>query len=479
MSAVGSVTPQSLVEHALATSVADDTVVIVRDATSANLRWANNTLTTNGVMHGIQVTVIAFVHQAGGTSVGSVSGSASTQAQVDRARRRGQRRGPRGRSRRGRQRARPGPRVRRLGPGARAAPTSRVYDTVAPALGEAFGRASGEGRVLYGFVNHEVTTTYLGSSTGLRLRHVQPTGHWACTGKPTDLSQSAWVGGATRDFADVDPLAFDATLAQRLGWGKRRYDLEAGRYDTILPPSAVADLMIDAYWYAGARVAWEGQSVYSRRPTGTRIGEDDHPPGGHALLRPGLPRAWSARRSRWRRPRPTRARSSTTASASERTDWIRDGELTALLQTRHSAAMTSQPVTPAIDNLVLDIGGGSGSIDDLVAGMDDGLLRHLLLVHPRGRPADAAADRADPRRRLQGRARRDRRRGQQLPVEREPDRPAPPLLARLGDRAQLQPRVGRRLLLPDRDAGDPGARLQHVERLPGAVGGRTSPAMTS
>ena len=76
------VTPQSLVEHALATSVADDTVVIVRDATSANLRWANNTLTTNGVMHGIQVTVIAFVRQAGGTSVGSVSGSASTQAQV-------------------------------------------------------------------------------------------------------------------------------------------------------------------------------------------------------------------------------------------------------------------------------------------------------------------------------------------------------------------------------------------------------------
>ena len=132
----------------------------------------------------------------------------------------------------------------------------------------------GEGRILYGFVNHEVTTTYLGSSTGLRLRHVQPTGHWACTGKPTDLSQSAWVGGATRDFADVDPLAFDATLAQRLGWGKHRYDLEAGRYDTILPPSAVADVMIDAYWYAGARVAWEGQSVYSRRPTGTRIGED-------------------------------------------------------------------------------------------------------------------------------------------------------------------------------------------------------------
>ena len=40
-------------EHALATSTADDCIAIVRDATSANLRWANNTLTTNGVMHGV------------------------------------------------------------------------------------------------------------------------------------------------------------------------------------------------------------------------------------------------------------------------------------------------------------------------------------------------------------------------------------------------------------------------------------------
>ena len=134
-------TPQSLVEHALATSVADDTVVIVRDATSANLRWANNTLTTNGVMHGIQVTVIAFVHQGGGTSVGSVSGSASTQAQVDRAGRGGRRRGAGRRSRRGRQRPRPDSRVRRwdLEP---ERTDITVYDTVAPALGEAFGRAS-------------------------------------------------------------------------------------------------------------------------------------------------------------------------------------------------------------------------------------------------------------------------------------------------------------------------------------------------
>ena len=77
------VSPQSLVEHALAASMGDDCVAIVRDSTSANLRWANNTLTTNGVMHGVDVSIVSFVGQAGGTSVGSVTGSATTQAEVD------------------------------------------------------------------------------------------------------------------------------------------------------------------------------------------------------------------------------------------------------------------------------------------------------------------------------------------------------------------------------------------------------------
>ena len=76
------INPQSLVEHALAASMADDCVAIVRDATSANRRWANNTLTTNGVMHGVHVSIVSFVKQSGGVSVGSCSGSATTQAEV-------------------------------------------------------------------------------------------------------------------------------------------------------------------------------------------------------------------------------------------------------------------------------------------------------------------------------------------------------------------------------------------------------------
>jgi len=252
-----------------------------------------------------------------------------------------------------------------------------VYDAFAPALGEAFTKSDAEGRILYGFVNHELTTTYLGSSTGLRLRHVQPTGHYGCTGKTADLTQSAWVGGATRDFTDVDAAVMEQTVAQRLAWGTRRVDLPAGRYGTILPPAAVADLMIDAYWGAGARVAHEGQSVYSKRGGGTRIGERVARPDVQLLSDPSYAGLGSA-------PFFTASSSGNTQSVFDnglplsRTDWLRDGVLTSLLQTRHSATLTGQPVTPMIDNLVLSVDDATGDTMDLVAGTERGLLLTCL-----------------------------------------------------------------------------------------------------
>jgi predicted Zn-dependent protease len=373
-------TAQQLVDHALAVSTADDCIVIADHRTSANLRWANNTLTTNGVMRGIDVTVIAFARRAGGVCVGTVSGSASSIGQVDdlvaaadataRA-------------------ADPAADAHDLVEGPVEGPVDgawddepgetdiHAFDVFAPALGEAFARARANDRILYGFVDHHVTTTYVGSSTGLRLRHVQPTGHYACTGKTSDLSNSAWVGGATRDFVGVDALAMEATLAQRLGWASRRVDLQGGRYDTILPPTAVADLMIYAYWSAGARDAHDGQSVYSRRGGGTRIGETIAGPGATLYSDPAYQGLECA-------PHAVVESSGNDDSVFDnglplsRTDWIDHGRLSALRQTRETADLTGQPVTPAIDNLILEVDGATGTVDDLVAGTERGLLLTCL-----------------------------------------------------------------------------------------------------
>jgi predicted Zn-dependent protease len=369
-------TPQDLVEQALQLSTADGCVVTVHDSTSANLRWANNTLTTNGVMHQVTVTVVSFAGAGSGTAAGSVTGSATTSEQLRRlvetadAAARG---------------STPAEDATELVAGDVATnwfdepegTSIEVYADFAPALGEAFGSAVAADRLLYGFVDHQVTTTYLGSSTGVRRRHVQPTGYYGMTGKPTDLSGSAWVGGATRDFTDVDPIALERRLAQRLSWGRRRVDLPAGRYDTILPPTAVADLMIYAYWSASARAAHDGQSVFSRPGGGTRIGDRLSQRPVHLFSDPTYDGLEAP-------PFVTAAASTDSSSVFDNglplsaTDWVKDGTLEALVQTRHSAGLTGHPVTPAVDNLVLGVDGTEGDLASLVGDTERGLLLTCL-----------------------------------------------------------------------------------------------------
>ena len=62
-------------------------------------------------------------------------------------------------------------------------------------------------------------------------------------------------------------------LATRLGWAERRIELPPGRYETILPPGPVADLMIYLYWTMEARDADEGRNVFARPGGGNRVGE--------------------------------------------------------------------------------------------------------------------------------------------------------------------------------------------------------------
>jgi len=369
-------TLQETVERALSLSQADGCVVIATESSSANLRWANNTLTTNGVMLTRSLTVVSTIAGKTGTSAGVVSRSAVSVDEIDAVVRASE---AAARDNDAAEDAQP------LIDGTAApdwdeppAQTSiQVFDTFAPALGDAFAKARDSGHRHYGYVEHDVSTVYLGTSTGLRLRHVQPTGFVTMTAKTPDLSGSAWVGQATRDFTDVDPLALAAELDRRMQWSERKLELAPGRYETLLPPTAVADLLIYAYWTMSARDAHDGQTVYSKPGGGTRVGERLSPVDLALYSDPAYPGLECA-------PFVVAHSSSSAQSvfdnglALDRTHWIRDGELTALATTRHSAELTGLAVTPFVDNLVLDVPEPQGSIDDLVARTDRGLLLTCL-----------------------------------------------------------------------------------------------------
>jgi predicted Zn-dependent protease len=351
-------TPQETVEAALELSRADGCIVIADESSTANLRWANNTVTTNGVTRGRQLTVIATVGKSRGVAAGAVSRSGVTPDRIEDLVRAAEEAAGNSMAAEDAQPL--------VAPGASGAASAgatwndppvetsiEAFSTLIPSLSGAFDQAKGADRVLFGFAEHDLRSTFVGSSTGLRLRHDQPTGRLELNAKSPDFARSAWLGKPAEVFSDLDLVALDAELGARLQWARRSVELPAGRYETLLPATAVADLMIDLYWSAGARDAFEGQTVFSQAGGGTRVGESLCELPLTLRSDPGAPGLACA-------PFVIAYASSSMQSVFDNaralapTSWIADGRLAALMQTRYSAQLTGLPVTPAIDNLILE-----------------------------------------------------------------------------------------------------------------------------
>ena len=364
---------QDLLTEALAVATGP-VVVVLTERYEANLRWAANALTTNGEMHARSLAVTATAEVEGGTAVATVAADladvsevAAVVAAAEAA------------ARAATPADEPMPLVPDDGHGRldfEDAPATTSVDTlatVAAGLGRAFAQAEADGHLLYGFAEHIVETVYLASSTGLRRRDVDPEGRLELNAKSHDLARSAWVGQQTRTFTDVDVDTLYAELTRRLGWARKTVELPPGRYETLLPPGAVADLMIYATWTASARDAEDGSNVYAAGEGRTRIGErltslpvtllsDPAWPGEETL--PFVASTFST--------------DGTSFSFDQGLDvgpvrWLDDGVLTELVRNRGHGAATGLPATPAAHNLIMDAG-GTATLAEMIARTERGLL---------------------------------------------------------------------------------------------------------
>lgn len=360
---------QDVVERALALSTADDAIVIVTDTSAASLRWAGNSMTTNGMSTSRTWTVVSVLRTGTEVRVGTVTSTSVDAADIAAVV---------AASEAAAHSAEPADDAMPLIDGD-AVPTSwgdpaastsiDVFARVAADLATGFDRSDR----LYGFAEHTLDTVWLGTSTGLRRRHVQPTGSVEINGKRDDAS--AWAGSATRDFADVHVPDLLAELSRRLDWAANRIDLPAGRYETLMPPSTVADMMIYLLWSMEGRGAQEGRTALSAAG-GTRVGEQltSLPLTMYSdPMEPGLEYI----------PFVETAASSESISLFDngmpvdRVDWIRYGAVGALAYPRSAAAEFDVPVAVPGSNLILT-GGSDASIDDLVANTERGLLLTTL-----------------------------------------------------------------------------------------------------
>jgi predicted Zn-dependent protease len=348
---------------------AEDTIVLVGDRVATSLRWANNSMTTNGVSTARNTTVISIVRQGDRARVGTLTSAEVDPSAIEEL-------------------------VAASQAAAASAPEARdaarlLTGNTAPADWDAPVRGTGPevfsdltGPLargfrgtdqLYGFAQHALETTFLATSSGLRRRFTQPTGSVEINAKRDGAS--AWVGVGSPDFAGVPTDSLLEQLSMRLDWAKRRVELPAGRYETILPPSAVADMMIYLAWSMSGRGAQEGRTALSAADGGTRVGEKltDLP-----LTLYSDPTASGLACT----PFVATSSSSETLSIFDnglnigRVDWIRDGVINALAYSRAAAEEFSAPVAMAADNILMT--GDSTDLADMIAATERGLLLTTL-----------------------------------------------------------------------------------------------------
>ena len=357
------------VEYALSMLGKDGGVVVGGNSASNNLRWANSALTTNGDAVDQTLAISAFVNLPGGVGTGLASGQVRDRNDVE-----------------------------NLVSASKSAATSAgpavdAMELVAGPQHEDFSSepaqlrveeithvSGGLGKVLqhrdqefFGYAEQSRDTTYVGTSTGTRMRYVEDTSRFELCAKSLDRTRSAWSGQGGRSLRDVDLSFHSREVLAKLEYQKNVIDVEPGRHRVALSSSAVADLMIYFLWSAAARDAAEGRNAFANPKGGTRVGEKLSDRRISLATDPKLLGMETF-------DRVVNLGSSALSSAFDtgmeipRIQVITDGVLTALGSSRHASQSAKLPFTPLTDNIEFMDHDGHGSPSELAKRMKDGLL---------------------------------------------------------------------------------------------------------
>ena len=357
---------QETIDQVLGLSNSDACIVIAQRVASVNIRWAHNTVTTNGDAVDARLTVISIA----GRKVGSVTRTYFPPERLEEVVRESEAACER----------RPEapdymPLLQGAGePGDWHAPPAdsdiHVFDPLVPQLRVLYDGARLAGIATFGYSEYQTITTLVATSTGVRRRHTERIGKVEITGKTPDFTRSSWVGQVTHDFLDIDLREMFDTLRQRLAWAARRIEAPAGSYQVLLEPSPVADLAIAAYWFMTRRDADEGRSPYSKPGGGTRIGERLF--GDVTMF--SDPRESGIEAIPFHHGVDSGGASSVFDNGFEltRSEWVRDGVLQNLITPRYWAAKGNTRVMPYVNNLI--VAGEGPATDEMIAQTDRALL---------------------------------------------------------------------------------------------------------
>jgi predicted Zn-dependent protease len=232
--------------------------------------------------------------------------------------------------------------------------------------------ARAQGLVAAGFFDNTARWSAMGNKKGNFGFERRTSASFSTTMRTQDATGSGYTEHQAVQIGAVPARELSAVAARKAETSAHPRALEPGRYTVILEPLAVDDLLGNlGYRALSMRTAEEGRSFLSRPGGGTRVGEKVFAESVTLRSDPFDPRIPGAP---W----------GTDGLPARKVTWVENGVLKELVVDRYWARKTGRAPVPDPSNLILE--GGSGTLDDLIAGAERALLVtrfwYIRMVNP-------------------------------------------------------------------------------------------------
>lgn len=199
---------------------------------------------------------------------------------------------------------------------------------------------------------------------------------FSTTMRTDDGTGSGWAGLEAPDFSTIPAEDLARRAAKKAEESAKPRDLEPGKYTVVFEPRAVADLLGNLNATLSRRNADEGRSFFSKPGGGTRIGEKVFAESVTIRSDPFDPRLagrpWVGGAGGGFLGFGGFGGGNFAGLPTRKTTWVEKGVLQALPIDRYWAKKVNEEPLPFSGALVMD--GGSGTVEDLIAGTERGLL---------------------------------------------------------------------------------------------------------
>jgi len=124
-----------------------------------------------------------------------------------------------------------------------------------------------------GFLQTGIGAGAVGNNKGLFAYQSGTSANYTLTVRTADGTGSGWAGADHPDWTQVDVKRVAQQAIEKARLSRNPVAVEPGRYTVILEPQAVGDLVQLLAFALGARAADEGRSAFSKQGGGTKVGE--------------------------------------------------------------------------------------------------------------------------------------------------------------------------------------------------------------